>query len=837
MIHPKTKSGLCLTLLFLSLSSFAQDDGSSAYAFGGACASQGTWTQNALSTTQTLRRVALRLRDDKNCRNLQKNNENHLLALEQSVQSVSDSPRKVQRLSEIPDELGALRSFGSQSSAAKKQVLRLMLDRSIEKATISSDVNGQAGRLMDFGSRVNRSTSTGIALLNQVVADLPRMEECLVGDKSQIMGTYIASAVKIAAAFGSSNESSIGSKLATTISKLTEYARDQKFAKALRKLNQQEFMTSMSCLMEISSLSYCQARDAMGLFKEGVKNEKNPNISKDVINPSNPFSGQYVLNTHVPNITKWIQKVQVGVDPKLPTDAEFQNKINQEVTDFFKKVKTLLGDYNSKLDTIKKMSSLEQKQNAVLTLLLSVTEKMIRSGHGDDQVNFFTMAKTYLKIPFFLIGMDTVPDQVSGVTMPQLGYDQWLTSRMNTIPAFNDPIALAETIRSNMNLLIREANIAAIEYYNHWYIVDKPALVNESLVDMNYTVKGSLRAIQIYLEVARKRIVAYKGDATLVPTIDDTNARIGKILQSYNQLEAIGENWKRRKSAQITAAELQTSAIAFDNHINTVFEELNVLHSKSGFLANRMVNIVYNDYILLIKNRVDFTPYQEQIFISEGMAAFDRMIQLYNGNRSDTESDLKTALQVNSGNLYALEKFLKDSVAGQISEFKMIADGVESGSPTFFKNMNRIMRDIMRERKELYNRSTFSWVNEALKNPVAQIPYYWYKHSDRYTSEWSGREDEYGSAQFLYSKFCIQALAFPSQIGIESQCREAILKGPYEIASHAAHYDRIIDIYLKDKRYSPTMRKAMNFSNRVCAYNDHKRRVMVHQMQLNKKGI
>src|SRR5690606_3209318 len=147
---------------------------------------------------------------------------------------------------------------------------------------------------------------------------------------------------------------------------------------------------------------------------------------------------------------------------------------------------TLLGDYNSKVITVNALPSLEQKKQAVLNLLITVADRMIQV-RGGDQVNFFLMAKTGIKIPFFLIGMDTVPDNVTGLAMPIMSYDMWLTSRIDSIPAFNDPIALAETIRTNMNIMIREANVAAIEYFNRWYIVDKAALVNESITDVNYT--------------------------------------------------------------------------------------------------------------------------------------------------------------------------------------------------------------------------------------------------------------------------------------------------------------------------------------------------------------
>lgn len=820
--------------LLITSPSWGQDSAlNTPYSFGGSCASQGAWTTNALSATQNLRRITLKLKNDANCTSLKANLETALTNLESTIQTTSDSDNKTARLSQIPAELSALRSFAANSPEEKQNILKLMMDRSVEGATLSAQVSqndiGTNTNMMDFGSRVSRSTGMGVQILNQVVDDLPQLNECLMGDGAQALGAYLNATVKIAASFSSSGQNSIGSQLATTVSKLTNFARNQKFSKILRKLNQQEFLTSMSCLMELTSASYCEARDGMSLFKSGMKNLKFKAAKNNVNTATNPYTGYYILNTHVPNITKWMQKIQVGVDPKLPTDANFQNNINQEVTDFYKSVKTLLGNYNSKVITVKTLPTLEQKQNAVLNLLVSVSDRML-AGEGDSEhVNFFAMAMTSYKIPFFLIGMNNVPDQVSGKAMPQLSYRQWLQSNLSSIPAFKDPIALAETIRSNMSILVRSANIAAIEYFNRWYIVDKSALVNESLTDVNYTVKDSLNAIQEYLNLAKQRIITYKGDTSAIPIILDTQVRIKKILNAYAEIENLGLKWKNFKGLNIDPKEIQASAEMYEKLINIVYEQFNVMNSKSGFLANRMVNFVYKDYVMLIKNSVDFTPYQQDLFNAEGMGAFDRMLQLYNGNPANIQTDLNMALKINGGNLEALEMLLKDSMTGTIAELKMVSEGnASSSSEVFFSSIKRMFKDMKRDDQG-------HRVKAALWGPI-RPQVYWFQHSDRYpltssTGSASSPDSEFSDAAAVKAQLCIQALAFNDQNSLMDLCHETVLKSPIEgSVDHDFSYDEILTNHLEDPTLSVQMQRALNHSDRVCAFRDYNRKTMVLYM-------
>lgn len=835
-------------LILLAQSALGQDSGmSSAYSFGGACAAQGVWTQAALSATQNLRKVTLQLKDDANCKSLGSSIQNSIANLESSIKMASDTPSRVTRLSQLPQEINALRGFANSAPDMKKDVLRLMMDRSIESATLSAQVDQNSSlmsnSLMDFGSRLQRTTQSGLTMLNQVIDSVPQITQCLTSDSQQALGAYLSAAVQVASSFASSGQDMTGSQLATTVSKISALVREQKYAKILRKLNQQEFMTSMACLMEVTSESYCQARDGMRLFQKGMEDLKFQKTKQVEVTSNNPFVGYYILNTHVPNITRWLQKIQIGVDPKLPTDATFQNKIQQEVTDFYKGVKTLLGEYNSTLLTIKSLPTTQAKQNAVLKLLLKISEAMVSGGGSGfgvetDKTNFFTMSKTPLRIPFDLVGIP-VPDQVAGKVMPKLGYDEWFQANMNDVPAFKDPVALAETIGQNMQDIIRAANISAIEYFNKWYIVDKAALVNESTIDINYTVQDSLKAINQYLEAEKSRIEKYNGNPSIIPTIVDTQIRIKNILSAYQNLEALGKKaLKSKDNLSQTDQDIKVVADSYEKLITTVAEQFNVMQSRSGFLANRMVNFVYLDYVLLIKNKVDFTPYQQDLYRSTGLAAIDRMLQVYNGNPANVQTDLNMALRLNKGNIEALEDLLKDNVVRTISDLNNIKNG--GGDIVFLSSLKRLVQDQITDPT---NQGWMDWnslpFSLNLMLAPAKVGWYFSQHPERYPMNGkdttSHPQSEFEDAAAVQAQLCIQALAFNDQTPLRSLCKGVVLQSPLSknLEGASISYDTKISEHLNDSNVSVQMRKSLNHSERICAFRDFNIRNMARFMSLN----
>lgn len=834
-------------LAILGQTASAQD--SSQYSFGGACSSQGVWTQAALTATQNLRKVTLRLKDDANCKTLGTNIQASLDALEQNMKSSSDTPDRSKRLSQLPAEISSLRMASENNPDIKDQAMKLMMDRSVEQATLSAQVAGD--QQSDFGTRLQTSARNGMQIVNQIIDTMPQMDQCLIGDGSQILGSYVSSLVKLAAAFGSSGQDVTGGQLATTISKLTTMQRERRFTKILRQLNQQEFKASISCLMELTTESYCQARDSMKLFKKAMADVKMHEVPNHENQAGDPFVGYYILNTHVPNVTKWIQKIQVGVDPKLPTDAIFQNGIQQDVVNFFKSIKTLQAAYNSKVAYIKALPK-DQQANAALKLLVEVTQQMTQDVDGSN-MNFFTQAHLPMEIPFLLLNLP-VPDEVSGKKYPQVNYYNWYQGHIADVQAFKDTDAVLNTMWTNMNGMIHDASLSAIQYYNRWYIVDKSALVNEAMVDVNYTVKDSLIAIQKYLEYAKQRVTMYHADPSLIPTMIDTQVRIQKILDICNEIEALGKKYTGLKTLNLTQDQITEISAAYERLVNVVYDQFIVMQTRSSFLANRMVTFVYQDYVLLLKNKVNFTPYEQALFYSQGMAAFDRMIQIYNGNPANVQTDLNMALNVNNNNIQALDMLLKDSVIRTLADLRnqqTVEDrtangGIQAaGLEVVTNSYTRLREDQVMSQAYIapqkYDKAEkLAKMFYSVYGTLTASAKFWLAHADRYPL-WADAsvvtpQSEFSDAENLRAQLCVQGLAFTDQNGLYELCRGAVLKSPIVNAGpqYNIAYDQRLTLHIGEKGLKPKAQLEQNHSDRICAFRDYNRMNMVKFMGVGK---
>jgi hypothetical protein len=857
------KAIICILTLAAS-TAMATDQ--SPYAFGGSCSSQGAWTANALSSTQELRRITNALHDDPNCKALGKGMQTALTNLEAEVQKANAElpAENTRRLSQIPNEIAALRSYygSTKEDKVRTKITGMLMKRSLEGASLSAAIEGASPNartavfLRELGQRADEASKTGLKLFNQVVDTLPQLETCINDKDTQLMGNVMSGLVQVATSFASSGADTTGSQVAQTVAKLTTYMRDSKFSSVFRTLNQTEFQASMACLVEITSEAYCNARDAMGLFKSGMTDLNWRKQQGNKVTSGNPFVGYYVLNTHIPNITRWMQKIQIGVDPMLPTDAVFQNRIQQEVTDFYMGLKTLLGEYNATTSTIRSLQNVKAKKQQLLKLIQSITEAMLRGGATSfggqgDKTNFFTMASSPLEIPFLLLGMQ-VPEQIWGRDkgLQQIDYFSWLQANMDSLPEFQNPEALAEKIGTNMRQLAQSANVNVIEYFSKWYIVDKEALMNESTVDVNYTVRESLLITRQYLEVAKERLIKYNGDYSRLPMIMLTQKKIDAILEKYAAVEATGKAFKvKLNAANLTEDDVLTASKEAADLIQTVYEQFNVMLSRSGFLANRMIGIIQYDYTLLIQNKVNFSDYQNEIFVATGMAGLDRMLQMFNANPANIQSDLNMALDINKGNLFALEKLLKDNFVAVIAKKKMVAEDRNGFGAITRDSIGRLLVDVSKDKYSPVTNSKKdrgSWWNPwnfapELTSPAGYFTVvgYWWANANRYPlGDETNRapESEFKDNLALFSQFCIQSLAFYDQSAISTMCKEAILRSPFGgLKSLDLRYEQRYNAYRDDKRYEPALRKAWNYSDRICAFRDYNRKNLVKFMSLNKK--
>lgn len=861
----------------------------SIYNFGGACPSQGQWTQMALDSTKRIEGIVQSIKDDPACNGLKGKLQAAITTSAQDVQKLASNPRANRMMLDIPAEIGALKSFATSNPSDRSAVIQLMMDRAVESAQISSQIStknvlvSRADTLNSLWDRTKRASNSSADMLSVIFNELPNLDQCVAGQDS--MAQMMSAAVNVAATFASSGDNYSG-KMATTIQSMLTAMKKKKYTEVLRRLNDNQFLMSMSCLIETTTEAYCSTDDSLRLMNEETRRvhsskdvlELGKPMQKNGVTVENPFEGYYMLSTQVGNVTDWLQKVQIGVDPMLKTDASFQINTLTNVTIHIQSIKRLQGMYNSDVMSIRSYSP-NRRANAAFDLL----QKMVAFTRGiETEENFFLKTVRPLYLPFYLMGWpeDKIPKVVrGGEGQVPIDWDQYISANLNSLPSFKDPDKLIEVMGVQLRELIDQSSEIANSYYSNWFIVDKPALVNESVTAVRYSVIDSLRNIDQYLSRLDHKVRKYSGDPVILGTIADTRTRIGNVLKSYEELKPLS-----KLKAPLTEAQLLESSLSYKKVIDTVYNQFNVMLQRSGFISNRLSGFVQYDYALMLKNKVDFDPFKEELFYATGRSIYDRIVNFYYNSPIQAKNDLISAQNLNAENILAVEGLVKDNMIQQMSYLQRITDGKSVREwPMFFTNLSRLIIDSLLPRETLNGsdrKSQFQqeepikgWMTKtlgklAINAPIVGVgaltPILWYramKYQDRYNLRVSTYasperlEDEHHSAGRMLARLCAQSLAFSDWQAYLPYCRGTELQSFLDIdlsdemssAEIANAKDRQIKIRQAklnisydqkalegitstkmnlDSKQSSTVQQALakNQTKRICAFRDWGRR-------------
>lgn len=855
----------------------AADDSPSAYHFNGKCSLKGSWTESALQNTMSIRSYINQIREDGNCTGLQDRLKNHFEAIENSI--LQAPPTSASH--NLYSEMGALRNYlgglgrGDSTAPVLGRIFQNLVRGSVDKAqVIASDVTTAAGKTVPLVSELEslreRGRTTfdqGVRLLNGSISELPRVKECLHDPLK--FSSYFSATVQLVGTFLSSGNDPSGSAMAQTISSIAEYMRDAKFAEAMKTLNSNEFNSALSCVLEVATEQYCSTRDAQILFDEMLEQQtlttrvdaqgneqlvvQRPGLRmRNGKGESHPLAGYFILAQNIPIITEWLQKIQLGVDPRLPTDAQQKNNALNDNNTFYTSRNAIVGIFNQQLDTLRKYKSTTDKENVIIDMVTDIYTAM---NHRNGQ-NFYTITNQPIDIPFKVLGMPT-PDAVRGGTKEfpvPMDPIRYLMSFKTTLPGMAEPEQLALKIQTNLNGLLRDAEAASITYYGQWFLVDKVSILDRAIIGMIYSPVDSLKEIREYLEGLEQKILTYSPDRSMIPGLRDTLRRVNIVLMKFEELDAVGA----RMSSEQQAITSEQHVKLVEDLINVVFNEFMVMLAKSGWLANRMAAYVEYDLNLTQRYMIDITPYQSDIYVYVGRAMSDLMVEISGKNPTLLQQDLSVAQRINKNNILALEQGLGSSYARMISTLlhsiqgrKFISDQSVSSQvlakrPPPFENIPG--RD--------YLTASYNFVKTYFAQGMTPLPLSTaYDRIADYTRGASivgpGRqrlapEDEFSGAKLNRDQFCIQTLAFLDLEPYWGLCRDVSLPSPF-VKSQG--YKELSDVMKKrlqlnyvekawenlpgheqtdeERSLSMSQKEALNHSNRICALRDFSRQNFV----------
>lgn len=850
------------------------------YFFSGPCTSHGSWTQEALNQTQRLREITTQLRDDPSCKALGDSLQRSFGEIQASLTNTQQSMGGAQtNIRDLGQELKALREFTMENPLLSKITGGQMVSRLFSLARLQTASNDQVNArpssmtsemrqqlLTSLGDRMQRVAGRGFTLFNNTIDSLPHLNECIT--QKNAMGQFFASSISMLGALVSSGQDPLGTQTAMAVSKIANFMRDKAFSEVIGKLNQQDFMASVQCIMETTSESYCAARDSQLLFNQMTAELKARKDTQDAEKagplPSgrkfdNPLNGFYVLTQLSPIVTDWIFRIQIGSSPKLRQDGEYQMSVLNNANTFYVKMKEIESEFNQLKRNIATFTDFESKQNYAKELVFNISDKILKAGGGTGE-NFFQNAGSEYEIYFNLLGLP-IPRDVREKGA-QFNPMVWLNINYKSLPIFSNPDNVPNIVWSVLTRVFEAGKANMLSYYFKNFVYDPIAVTDESLLGLPYNIKNALASIDNYLANLQQKIEKNSKDETMIGSITDTRIRIGKVFYRYNDLiKFVKENKHIMTTSPTPEQEREYKEKLLQKNValmEEVYDKFEVMLAKSGFLANRLTSYVTYDFQLFVKdalakNSTESEQLYKEIAYASGRIAYEQLVQMAGNNPTNVQYDLNRASRIFKENLAAQEMLFTDSLVGILQKLKLSATKPYLDSQLVsVDSVKRAYKDgweqnPLHERNPVRRFLTGVWGMfkavtgfEEQKYPVHLLPLIGIRDNLAYSTD-----DENRSTENVFNRICIQALSFNDYKNerwraLYNLCKDTHVNSPFNTDQLSKTDLQIkVDDYLavnfqkKFREDLPDYRA--NHSKRICAFRDYNRRNLVVYLTMNFK--
>jgi hypothetical protein len=831
---------------------------SNVYNINATCASSGVFTAKALEQTRAIRGVISRLKNNPACQGLGESLETAIKGVGENLQTIQDTtntqpasadPNKLSDFSSVGDQLQTLRTFSntlpistsnapdSVPSFSRSSVFAALSATAMKTQRLQSVANGApdidqgstgltkeiARAILGSKDKIRVASMTGLNIINSTMDSIQNAQEnCLDPSSSAFVTSALTQTV---AAFLTSGGSNLSNQVtASTVNKLVTYlSRDKKYISAIRSLNQAEFYTTLSCLVEMTSEGYCATEDAQMLLTEVKKDydfvvkteepttkekEKGSEIgvvpkSKQVVEPriknfasllkTGPMAGHYILAHQLPIITDWISKIQFGNEPQLDTEATFQVNAYNASNAPFTRWKILVGNYNKAMSQLPGLTSLAAKQNLVLQMLLNMTGGLTEEG---DTVNFFIRAEIPIRMPFTLIGMDPPSEVMEAKNNQVMDPTTYLNINYSKLAPFQDPEKLAVTIKRNAENIYKQADIFAQAYLMQFFIPDEVAIVSESMVGMNKgDVRSALQEVDLYVADFMTRMSEEGGDPAMLSIADGVRRSIGIILAHYKQMHEFGLKMiADKKAGRIRAKDaddkMTTMARGF---IQDVYDALSIKKMRGAWLQNRMMTIVKKDYSMAMQKRSFSNKQLQDLLLATGLESLQQLFGEAGVNFGTAQMDLAQARDLYKTNLDALEQVATVPMQNYINEQRLKADGHILTQRDLWIEANKYAYNRQAEKVPTDNANLQWWrsllgaannVVEGLTGGFGligkDVKYGWPAGGEIFNSKLPNLiQSDDGSSEKIWGKNCALILAFQDLRPFWYLCKKATLFSPF----------------------------------------------------------
>lgn len=693
------------------------------------CASRGYWTAQALGEMSRLQEVLIELQNDPNCRGIesvvsQMNSAKQIMAQHDLPVGQNSS-----RFVNLPSEVSAIYSYiqGGVGGVLMDKAQSLLVNKILGMAAAKNDVGvssgptpqTQAASPVDdaqlswqaMSERARRSSLTGMNMMQKVFEVLPNYEQCVANRPNQGLA-LVSAAITMFAAFASGENGSTF-ELGRTLASMVTYLRNVKFGRMIGKLKQMEYWSNLSCLLESTSNVYCNVQDTYALLdyhKVGYRSETEKQsqtavgngptgLSRDEMqrlqNPDHPLHGYYIMVREIPTVSRWLQEVQFGVEPKLKQDADFKNVTLTTMTNFLAAINNIKAIFNEKMVIYQRTTDINARRNQLFALLKDIVDNQLLGRMGEE--NFFSMAIPEKKLPFYLMGYEEVPQEVlpNQFRTHSANWADWIENGGKFRGEWADPDKLLDIFRSRLWQVMDSASELGSNWFRQRFNVDPINLISRSVTDPNISAVESLISIYGYLGKLTERL---SKDTTkhyiVLPDLIDTIDRLQKVLGSFQQMRDLTREFfpngqRQKQDLGLLIAQLDpdrkkriteiAGAILTESYI-----QFNIILQRDTFLANRLNTFVMYDYSDRVRRGEGMDQYVRDLMVVTGRNLIDRLVEAQGTNPNQARVDLDASATLLATNIEVMEEMFEPDFESYLANLMMKAGGVVHATGGFF---------------------------------------------------------------------------------------------------------------------------------------------------------
>lgn len=551
-------SGLLALCIFLRGGTllFAQE-----ISVGKSCRTKGSWTTEALEFAQEIKDVARQIQlgtpvEEGEEGAAQRLQPHPCRVLAEALRSIPDyqggSNRDYQRLNIFQE---AIHSKANPDTASLHQQATGMLAQSSASAqypflgAILDQV--YSGALEEEAVKAMGSAgSYSAGVLQSLMAALPSSQACFV-NHPQLAQSILSSSVNLFSALtGSYDMLSLG--VVDLLSQFSSFWQNQRMAFITRELDKTDFWQNVSCLLESTTEMYCSLEDAYEFmeFHQQGELQRMGELADRTDEEYSPLEGYFLLNREVPIVTDWLEKVIVGVKPRLRAESNYKIGVLDDLVEAIRIREDSLGNFSDQKYFYHTLTDTEAKKNKIFQILGNLVGALAEEGsvfgeskQARDQ-NFFTITIPKIKMPFYLIGWgkdEAIPDLVAkgneetGLT--RVTWDIYMQRGGAYISRFDDPDGLIEIVERRLKDVLALSMKKATDFFVQRYIYDQPNLSSEFMVGQAATTISPRDAMVRIKNYLTRLQTAMLNDLDRAPLVESEAHRY--LIQNYHPVQLI----------------------------------------------------------------------------------------------------------------------------------------------------------------------------------------------------------------------------------------------------------------------------------------------------------